>query len=75
MYTCDASNEMGKMFAVLNIENNDDLPDIDVEEENLDAPERIVDKSHADHSSTVNLNPNILVTFSFTFFLLKRQFI
>jgi len=72
VYTCDASNEMGKMFAVLNIENNHELPDID--EENIDVHEMVADQSYEDHSSTANLHPNFLVTFILTFFLLKRQF-
>ena len=63
---------MGKMFAVLNIENNHELPDID--EENIDVHEMVADQSYEDHSSTANLHPNFLVTFILTFFLLKRQF-
>ena len=27
VYTCEANNEMGKVFAVLNIEDNENLPD------------------------------------------------
>ena len=33
VYTCEASNDMGKMFAVLNIPENNDLPLVDEEEE------------------------------------------
>ena len=33
VYTCEASNDMGKMFAVLNIPENNDLPHVDEEEE------------------------------------------
>ena len=28
VYTCEASNEMGKMFAVLNVPDHADLPDL-----------------------------------------------
>ena len=33
VYTCEASNDMGKMFAVLNIPENNDLPLVDEGEE------------------------------------------
>ena len=33
VYTCEASNDMGKMFAVLSVPDNEDLPHIDNEEE------------------------------------------
>ena len=33
VYTCEASNDMGKMFAVLNIPENNDLPLVDEEED------------------------------------------
>ena len=33
VYTCEASNDMGQMFAVLSVPDNKDLPDIVTEEE------------------------------------------
>ena len=33
VYTCEASNEMGQMFAVLSVPDNKDLPHIETEEE------------------------------------------
>lgn len=33
VYTCEASNDMGQMFAVLNVPDNEDLLHIDNEEE------------------------------------------
>ena len=33
VYTCEASNDMGQVFAVLSVPSNEDLPHIDTEEE------------------------------------------
>merc|ERR1719270_2234160 len=68
VYTCDASNEMGKMFAVLNIENNHELPDID--EENLDVPEMVADHSLFDKNILINNHNTFPINISKTSFLL-----
>ena len=33
VYTCEATNDMGQMFAVLSVPDNEDLPDIDSDDE------------------------------------------
>ena len=59
VYTCEANNEMGSMFAVLNIEENDDLPET-VEDELREAANMIRNSfNHQQASSAVIINNNI----------------
>jgi len=39
VYTCEASNDMGQVFAVLSVPSNEDLPHIDTEEEEEEVAE------------------------------------
>ena len=65
VYTCEATNEMGSMYAVLNIEENDELPDT-IEEELKEAANMIRDKftneQQGSGAAIPNMNLNILLT-------------
>ena len=58
MYTCEANNEMGSMFAVLNIEENEDLPET-VEDELREAANMIRNSFNQQQASSAVINNNI----------------
>ena len=60
VYTCEASNDMGKMFAVLNIPENNDLPLVDEEEED---EEKVVTRNKQELKSGSLMNGSDPVLF------------
>jgi len=58
VYTCEATNEMGSMNAVLSIEHNDDLPDT-IEEELRDAANMIRDTFSNQHEASAAAVPTL----------------
>ena len=73
VYTCEASNDMGKMFAVLNIPENNDLPLVDEEEE--EDEEKVVtrNKQELKSGSVVNgSDPMVFILVAVTVLLRIR---
>ena len=52
MYTCEASNEMGQVFAVLDLQDSVALPHIEEEEEVM-----MMDSTHTSHHASAAASP------------------